>query len=121
LFAADTGETEISTASLHPHPLVVLFFEMDVTFVQAAYDVEQLPCLDAHRSSLLDVRFGVAADRHVEVGAHDADRILAQAFDQYVREDGNRRFAFDDALDVTELFFQHALTDGEFHFVVSYS
>ena len=62
-----------------------------------------------------DLGLGVAADRAVEIGADDADLVLTDRLDQDVRQHGNRRLSLDHALDIPQLFLQHALFDLEFH------
>src|SRR6187399_2673070 len=91
---------------------------MDVTFVECSYDVEEFACLDAHRTGLFDLCLGVAADRYVEVGTDDADRVFAQRFDQDVRKHGYGALAFNNALNIAKFFLENALFDGEFHFLI---
>ena len=62
-----------------------------------------------------DLGLGIAADRAVEIGPDDADLVLAERFDQDVRQHRDRRLAFDNALDISQFFFQNALFDLEFH------
>src|SRR5215207_1382176 len=53
----------------HLYPFVLEFLEMDLATLEGANDVEEFAGLYAHRPGLLYFGFGIAADRHVEVGA----------------------------------------------------
>ena len=45
LLAIDTGEAKISAAGFERHPLVVLFFEMHIAWIERPCNVKQLACL----------------------------------------------------------------------------
>jgi hypothetical protein len=72
---------------------------MDLAGIERSDDIEQFSRLDAHRTCLLDLGFGITADGDVEVGSENADLVFAETLDEDVGEDRDRRFTFDDTLE----------------------
>ena len=79
-----TGKAKVCMARLHSDPLVIFFLEMDITGVECPDDIKKLSGLDADRTSLDDLSFGVAADRAIEIGPDNSDLFFTDRLDENI-------------------------------------
>ena len=87
----------VETIGGHLHAVLV-FGDAHVGFRQRLHDLVKFFRRQRQRSAFLDGRIASAAKRDFEIGCQHAN-LIALGFHQHVRQNRNRVFPFDDALE----------------------
>ena len=116
--AAEADHLGVGAAGADLDPVVVEELEGDVAVLEELDVVVEFAGGDGAGAGLFDFDFAARADGVVEVGGGDGKLAAFGGFsslDEEVGEDGDGRFALDDALDGGEFFEQVLPGDGDFH------